>query len=247
MLPTNIAEHVLQRWPFEELLCKLVLATDRCNIFSSVYFPAAMSMDRYLVVPAMVLPRRTPRHTVRGAEIPSLCTWLGVTVAMLPFFTLAGVYSNELQVTSCGLSCPRPERAWFQAISIYTPVLGLAVPTGTLYVLYVEAAGPAAPLRSQGSGQGQAEGESPGPGCAGRGPALLDALPPGLSRGPDHRPAPDATGHHHLLCRHQPRLHQLLPQPLPLGLPGPQLLEEPLHHVPVPGGISTPPSQPTQP
>ncbi|XP_006209710.2 neuropeptides B/W receptor type 2 [Vicugna pacos] len=138
VLPANITEHVLQRWPFGELLCKLVLAIDHCNIFSSVYFLAAMSVDRYLVVLATARSRRVPRRTLRGAKIASLCVWLGVTVAVLPFFTFAGVYSNELQVTSCGLSFPRPERAWFQASRIYTLVLGFAVPMCTLCVLYVD-------------------------------------------------------------------------------------------------------------
>ncbi|MBW02163.1 Neuropeptides B/W receptor type 2, partial [Eschrichtius robustus] len=138
VLPTNIAEHVLQRWPFGELLCKLVLAIDHCNIFSSVCFLAAASMDRYLVVLATARSRRMPRHTVRGAKIASLCIWLAVTVTVLPFFTFAGVYSHELQVTSCGLSFPRPEWAWFQASRIYTLVLGFAVPMCTLRVLYAD-------------------------------------------------------------------------------------------------------------
>lgn len=138
VLPTNIAEHLLQRWPFGEVLCKLVLAIDHCNIFSSVYFLAAMSIDRYLVVLATARSRRMPRRTVRRAKVASLCVWLGVTVAVLPFLTFAGVYNNELQVTSCGLSFPRPERAWFQASRIYTLVLGFVVPMCTLCVLYAD-------------------------------------------------------------------------------------------------------------
>lgn len=138
VLPANIAEHLLQHWPFGELLCKLVLAIDHYNIFSSVYFLAVMSVDRYLVVLATVRSRRVPWRTQRGAKIASLCVWLGVTVMILPFFSFARVYRNELQVPSCGLSFPRPERAWFKASRIYTLVLGFVVPVCTICALYVD-------------------------------------------------------------------------------------------------------------
>ncbi|XP_027479716.2 neuropeptides B/W receptor type 2 [Zalophus californianus] len=138
VLPVNITEHLLQRWPFGELLCKLVLAIDHYNIFSSIYFLATMSVDRYLVVLATTQSRHVPRRTLRGAKITSLCVWIGVTIMVLPFFAFAGVYSNELQVTSCGLSFPQPERAWFKASRIYMLVLGFVVPMCTLCVLYVD-------------------------------------------------------------------------------------------------------------
>lgn len=66
MPPTNIAEHVLQRWPFGELLCELVLATDRCNIFSSVYFPAAVSTDLPGGAGRGAAPPHAPAHCPRG-------------------------------------------------------------------------------------------------------------------------------------------------------------------------------------
>ncbi|XP_015285575.3 neuropeptides B/W receptor type 2 [Macaca fascicularis] len=138
VLPVNIAEHLLQHWPFGELLCKLVLAIDHYNIFSSIYFLAVMSVDRYLVVLATVRSHHMPWRTYRGAKVTSLCVWLGVTVLVLPFFSFAGVYSNELQVPSCGLSFPRPERVWFKASRVYTLVLGFVVPVCTICVLYTD-------------------------------------------------------------------------------------------------------------
>ncbi|XP_048205402.1 neuropeptides B/W receptor type 2 [Perognathus longimembris pacificus] len=138
VLPANIAEHLLQHWPFGETLCKLVLAIDHYNIFSSAYFLAVMSADRYLVVLATVRSRRMPTRTRGGAKVASLCVWLGVTIMVLPFFSFAHVYSNELQVPSCGLSFPRPEQAWLKASRIYTLVLGFLVPMCTICVLYVD-------------------------------------------------------------------------------------------------------------
>ncbi|XP_046923695.1 neuropeptides B/W receptor type 2 [Lynx rufus] len=137
-LPVGITEHLLRRWPFGEPLCKLVLAIDHDNIFSSIYFPATMSVDRYLVVLATTQCRRVPQRTLRGAKITSLCVWIGGTIVVLPFFSFAGVYSHQLQVTSCGLTFPRPERACFKASHIYVLVLGFVVPMCTLCVLYVD-------------------------------------------------------------------------------------------------------------
>lgn len=63
---------------------------------------------------------------------------MDVTVMVLPFVAFAGGYSNELQVTSCGLSFPQPERAWFKASRIYVLVLGFVVPVCTLCALHVD-------------------------------------------------------------------------------------------------------------
>ncbi|XP_026358669.3 neuropeptides B/W receptor type 2 [Ursus arctos] len=137
-LPITIAEHLLQRGPFGELLCKLVLAVGHYDVFSSIYFLAPMSVDHYLVVLATTQSHHVPRRTLQGAKIASLCVRIGVTVMVLPFVAFAGVYSNELQVTSCGQSFPQPERAWLKASRIYVLVLGFVVPTCTLFALYVD-------------------------------------------------------------------------------------------------------------
>uniref|UniRef100_G1L5I4 Neuropeptides B and W receptor 2 n=1 Tax=Ailuropoda melanoleuca TaxID=9646 RepID=G1L5I4_AILME len=121
VLPVNIAEHLLQCWPFRELPCKLVLVTAHYNI-SSTDFLATMNVDPH----------------PPGTEITSLCVWMDVTVMVLPFVAFAGGYSNELQVTSCGLSFPQPERAWFKASRIYVLVLGFVVPVCTLCALHVD-------------------------------------------------------------------------------------------------------------
>ncbi|KAM4815098.1 LOW QUALITY PROTEIN: neuropeptides B/W receptor type 2-like [Thomomys bottae] len=134
VLRANIAEHLLQHWPFGEPLCKLVLAVDHYSIFSSVY---VMSADCYLLVLATERACRTHRHPW-GTKVASLCVWLDITVMALPFFSFAHVYSNELQVPSCGLSFPRPERAWFKASRLYTLLLGFVVPVCTICVLYVD-------------------------------------------------------------------------------------------------------------
>ncbi|KAM6164682.1 neuropeptides B/W receptor type 2 [Rhynchocyon petersi] len=136
VLPVSVAEHLLRRWPFGDLLCKVVLAADHYNIFCSVYFLAAVSLDRYLAVRAAAQSRRAPRLSLRQAQLASLGVWLAVSTMVLPFLAFAGIYRNDLQVTSCGLSFPWPEQTWLQASRIYTLVLGFIVPVGTMCTLY---------------------------------------------------------------------------------------------------------------
>ncbi|KAG7323616.1 hypothetical protein KOW79_013318 [Hemibagrus wyckioides] len=63
VLPINIAEHLLNYWPFGELLCKVILSIDHYNIFSSIYFLTVMSADRYLVVISTLQSKRMPHRT----------------------------------------------------------------------------------------------------------------------------------------------------------------------------------------
>ncbi|XP_005309938.2 neuropeptides B/W receptor type 2 [Trachemys scripta elegans] len=136
VLPINIAEHLLHYWPFGEILCKIILSIDHYNIFSSIYFLTVMSIDRYLVVLATVRSKRMPHRTYRAARIVSLCIWALVTIIVLPFIIFANVYVDGLEIKSCGLNFPKPERFWFKASRIYTLILGFAIPVSTICILY---------------------------------------------------------------------------------------------------------------
>uniref|UniRef100_A0A8D0E086 Neuropeptides B and W receptor 2 n=1 Tax=Salvator merianae TaxID=96440 RepID=A0A8D0E086_SALMN len=136
VLPINIAEHLLQYWPFGEVLCKVILSIDHYNIFSSIYFLTVMSIDRYLVVLATVRSKRLPHRTYRAARIISFGIWLLVTLIVSPYFIFANVYKDDLNVKSCGLNFPRPEKFWFKASRIYTFILGFAIPVSTICILY---------------------------------------------------------------------------------------------------------------
>ncbi|XP_051788456.1 neuropeptides B/W receptor type 2b [Erpetoichthys calabaricus] len=138
VLPINIAEHLLQYWPFGEVLCKIILSIDHYNIFSSIYFLTVMSIDRYLVVLATVRSKRTPHRTYRAAKIVSLCVWVLVILIVLPFTVFAGVYTvpEEPDHKSCVLSFPGSETFWVKAGRIYTLILGFAIPVSTICILY---------------------------------------------------------------------------------------------------------------
>lgn len=136
VLPINIAEHLLRYWPFGEVLCKIILSIDYYNIFSSIYFLTVMSIDRYLVVLATVQSKRMPHRTYRAARIVSFGVWFLVTLIVSPFFIFANVYKNALDIESCALNFPSPERVWFKASRIYSLVLGFAIPVSTICILY---------------------------------------------------------------------------------------------------------------
>ncbi|XP_072553338.1 neuropeptides B/W receptor type 2 [Salminus brasiliensis] len=137
VLPASIAEHVLRRWPFGELACKAVLSIDHYNIFSSVYFVALMSADRYAVVATSLRSKRVARRTRRLARTLSACVWALVVLLVAPYTFFAGVnVSPGEDAPSCVLRLPRPEPFWFAASRIYTLVLSFLLPVSTICVLY---------------------------------------------------------------------------------------------------------------
>ncbi|XP_072270485.1 neuropeptides B/W receptor type 2 [Pyxicephalus adspersus] len=137
VIPINIAEILLHYWPFGVVLCKIIVSIDLCNIFSSIFFLTVMSIDRYLVVWATVRSKRMPYRTYRGAKIVSLLVWVLVILIVLPFTIFAGVYMDNMEIKSCGLCFPNPEKLWFKASRVYTLILGFAIPVSTICILYM--------------------------------------------------------------------------------------------------------------
>lgn len=137
VLPISIAEHLLNYWPFGEVLCKVILSIDHYNIFSSIYFLTVMSIDRYLVVLSTVRSKRMPYRTYRAAKIISLCVWILVILIVMPFTVFAGVYVDPADGRkTCVLSFPSPEPLWFKTSRIYMLILGFAIPVSTFCILY---------------------------------------------------------------------------------------------------------------
>ncbi|KAM6171534.1 neuropeptides B/W receptor type 1 [Erethizon dorsatum] len=135
VLPINIADFLLRRWPFGELMCKLIVAIDQYNIFSSLYFLTVMSADRYLVVLATAESRRVAGRTYSAARAVSLAVWGLVTLVVLPFAVFAKL-DDEHGRRQCVLVFPQPEAFWWRASRLYTLVLGFAIPVSTICILY---------------------------------------------------------------------------------------------------------------
>ncbi len=111
VLPINIAEHLLNYWPFGEILCKVILSIDHYNIFSSIFFLTVMSVDRYLVVVSTLRSKRMPHRTYRLAKTVSLSVWALVILIVMPFTVFAGVYVSPDDAESrksCVFEFPKP-------------------------------------------------------------------------------------------------------------------------------------------
>ncbi|XP_006871921.1 PREDICTED: neuropeptides B/W receptor type 1 [Chrysochloris asiatica] len=135
VLPINIADFLLSQWPFGELMCKLIVAIDQYNTFSSLYFLTVMSADRYLVVLATAKSRRVARRSYGSARVVSLAVWVFVTLVVLPFAVFARI-DNEQGRRQCVLIFPQPEAWWWRASRLYTLVLGFALPVTAICALY---------------------------------------------------------------------------------------------------------------
>uniref|UniRef100_A0A452TX88 Neuropeptides B and W receptor 1 n=1 Tax=Ursus maritimus TaxID=29073 RepID=A0A452TX88_URSMA len=135
VLPINIADFLMQQWPFGELMCKLIVAIDQYNTFSSLYFLTVMSADRYLVVLATAESHRVAGRTYSAARAVSLAVWGLVTLVVLPFAVFARL-DDEQGRRQCVLVFPHPEAFWWRASRLYTFVLGFAIPVSTICVLY---------------------------------------------------------------------------------------------------------------
>ncbi|XP_077019420.1 neuropeptides B/W receptor type 1 [Tamandua tetradactyla] len=135
VLPINIADFLLRQWPFGELMCKLIVAIDQYNTFSSLYFLTVMSADRYLVVLATAESRPLARRTYRAARAVSLAVWGLATLVVLPFAVFARL-DDEQGRRQCVLVFPQPEAVWWRASRLYTLVLGFAIPVSAICSLY---------------------------------------------------------------------------------------------------------------
>ncbi|XP_003224368.1 neuropeptides B/W receptor type 1 [Anolis carolinensis] len=135
VLPINIADYLLLQWPFGEFMCKLIISIDQYNTFSSIYFLTIMSIDRYLVVVATVKSKKMSYRTYRAAKTVSLCTWVLVTIIILPFSIFAKIHTEEGR-SQCVFVFPSPESFWWKVSRLYTLVLGFAIPVSTICILY---------------------------------------------------------------------------------------------------------------
>ncbi|XP_007950411.1 neuropeptides B/W receptor type 1 [Orycteropus afer afer] len=136
VLPVNIADFLLRQWPFGELMCKLIVAIDHYNTFSSLYFLTVMSADRYLVVLATAESRRVAGRSYGAARAVSLAVWCLVTLVVLPFAVFARL-DDEQGRRQCVLIFPQPEAWWWRASRLYTLVLGFALPVTAICALYI--------------------------------------------------------------------------------------------------------------
>lgn len=119
-------------WPFGGFLCKASAGLVIFNLYTSIFFLTALSIDRYL---AIVHPVRSRRfRTVVYARITCVAIWLFAFMLSVPTAVTRGVHNiSNSNNTVCGILHPSTGNTvrWKQillAISLMKCLLGFLVP-----------------------------------------------------------------------------------------------------------------------
>uniref|UniRef100_A0A8C0X347 G-protein coupled receptors family 1 profile domain-containing protein n=1 Tax=Castor canadensis TaxID=51338 RepID=A0A8C0X347_CASCN len=131
-LPFLAAQNALSYWPFGSLMCRLVMAVDGINQFTSIFCLTVMSVDRYL---AVVHPTRSARwRTAPVARLVSAAVWVASAVVVLPVVVFSGVPRG---MSTCHMQWPEPAAAWRAGFIIYTAALGFFGPLLVICLCYL--------------------------------------------------------------------------------------------------------------
>uniref|UniRef100_A0A8C5ENB1 G-protein coupled receptors family 1 profile domain-containing protein n=1 Tax=Gouania willdenowi TaxID=441366 RepID=A0A8C5ENB1_GOUWI len=132
-LPFQSAKYLMSTWPFGEPLCKVIIAIDYYNMFTSIFTLTMMSVDRYIAVchPVKALDFRTPAK----AKIINVCIWILSSVVGVPVMIMA-VTKEKDNRTGCGLKFPHPEWYWDTVTKIFVFIFAFVVPVLVITICY---------------------------------------------------------------------------------------------------------------
>ncbi|XP_006164663.1 delta-type opioid receptor, partial [Tupaia chinensis] len=132
-LPFQSAKYLLGTWPFGELVCKAVLATDYYNMLTSIFTLTVMSIDRYVAVchPVRALGFRTPAK----AKLINACIWVLASGVGVPVMVMATTRPRDGAVV-CVLQFPSPSWYWDAGTKICVFLLAFVVPILVISVCY---------------------------------------------------------------------------------------------------------------
>lgn len=132
---SSLAQH--GHWPFGEVACKLTHLLFSVNLFSSIFFLACMSVDRYLSVTNHGDNEGGARRKLirRGACVG---VWLLALVASLPdTYFLRTVKSRHGDVMLCGPVYPWENYSkWVGGMQLSFILLGFVLPFPVIAVFY---------------------------------------------------------------------------------------------------------------
>uniref|UniRef100_A0A3Q4FZE8 Opioid receptor delta 1 n=1 Tax=Neolamprologus brichardi TaxID=32507 RepID=A0A3Q4FZE8_NEOBR len=131
-LPFQSAKYLMSTWPFGELLCKVVIAIDYYNMFTSIFTLTMMSVDRYIAVchPVKALDFRTPAK----AKLINVAIWILSSAIGVPGIFIAAV--KKKRFTLCSLGFPEPERYWDTVTKICVFIFAFVMPVLVITICY---------------------------------------------------------------------------------------------------------------
>ncbi|XP_056094912.1 opioid receptor, delta 1b [Rhinichthys klamathensis goyatoka] len=133
-LPFQSAKYLMGTWPFGELLCKVVLAIDYYNMFTSIFTLTMMSVDRYIAVchPVRALDFRTPVK----AKIINICIWILSSAVGIPVMYMAVTVTDKGK-TVCMLKFPDSNlQYWDTVTKICVFIFAFVVPVLVITICY---------------------------------------------------------------------------------------------------------------
>ncbi|KAJ4928235.1 hypothetical protein JOQ06_016029 [Pogonophryne albipinna] len=133
-LPFQSANYLMNNWPFGEVLCKLIIAIDYYNMFTSIFTLTMMSVDRYVAVchPIRALGFRTPVK----AKMINVLIW-GLSSAIgVPIMVMAVTEVNDNGKTVCTLKFPDPTWYWDTVTKICVFIFAFVVPVLVITICY---------------------------------------------------------------------------------------------------------------
>ncbi|XP_047453672.1 opioid receptor, delta 1b [Mugil cephalus] len=133
-LPFQSAKYLMGTWPFGELLCKVVIAIDYYNMFTSIFTLTMMSVDRYIAVchPVKALDFRTPAK----AKLINVCIWILASAVGVPVMIVAVTKVTDKGSTVCTLRFPKPEWYWDTVTKICVFIFAFVVPVLVITICY---------------------------------------------------------------------------------------------------------------
>ncbi|KAF7240680.1 Somatostatin receptor type 3 [Varanus komodoensis] len=131
-LPFLAAQNALSYWPFGSFMCRLVMAVDAINQFTSIFCLTVMSVDRYL---AVVHPGKSSKwRTARVAKAVSATVWVISSVVVLPVVVFSEVPEG---MNTCHIKWPEPASVWKAGFIVYTAALGFFGPLLVICLCYL--------------------------------------------------------------------------------------------------------------
>uniref|UniRef100_A0A3P8S325 Opioid receptor, delta 1a n=1 Tax=Amphiprion percula TaxID=161767 RepID=A0A3P8S325_AMPPE len=137
-LPFQSAKYLMNNWPFGEVLCKLIIAIDYYNMFTSIFTLTMMSVDRYIAVchPVRALEFRTPVK----AKMINVLIWVLSSAIGVPIMIMAQTLYLPLQQsngkTTCMLKFPDPDWYWDTVTKICVFIFAFVVPVMVITICY---------------------------------------------------------------------------------------------------------------
>uniref|UniRef100_A0A4W6C126 Angiotensin II receptor, type 2 n=1 Tax=Lates calcarifer TaxID=8187 RepID=A0A4W6C126_LATCA len=126
-------------WPFGRLACKICGALHNLNLYASIFFITAMSIDRYL---AIVHPLRSQsaRDPTR-ARLTCILVWFLACACSAPTLALRDTrYLSGLDVEACVISYP--DHTWYLTLVWMKIALGFLLPLLVISCCYCAIACP---------------------------------------------------------------------------------------------------------